>query len=84
MNRFTPSLKGEDVGAPGLGSTSLSLAVPMRVYITAARSPPRSEPAISQDLRPRKMPRGALSVDFEDTFAMLHALGVQYRFAPDP
>ncbi len=24
----------------------------------------------------------AFSVDFEDTFAMLHALGVQYRFSP--
>ncbi len=24
----------------------------------------------------------AFSIDFEDTFAMLHALGVQYRFSP--
>ena len=26
----------------------------------------------------------AFSVDFEDTFAMLHELGVQYRFSPNP
>ena len=31
----------------------MSLAVPISVYFTAARSPPRSHPAKSQDLRPR-------------------------------
>ena len=43
------------------GSTSLSLAVWISVYMTAARSPPRSEPANSQALRPRAMPRSARS-----------------------
>ena len=38
--------------AQACGSTTLSLAVPMRVYITAARSPLRSEPAKSKDRRP--------------------------------
>ena len=36
------------------GLMSLSFAVPMSVYITAARSPPRSEPANSHGLRPRQ------------------------------
>ena len=43
------------------GSTSLSLAVTMRVYIAAARSPPRSEPANSQERLPSAIPRIALS-----------------------
>jgi hypothetical protein len=43
------------------GLMSLSLAVPIRVYIAAARSPPRSEPANSHDRRPRAMPRKARS-----------------------
>ena len=43
------------------GSTSLSFAVPMSVYITAARTPPRSEPANSHDLRPSAIPRSARS-----------------------
>ena len=43
------------------GSTLLSLAVAISVYIAAARSPPRSEPAKSQFLRPMAMPRSARS-----------------------
>ena len=43
------------------GSMSLSLAVPIREYIAAARWPPRSEPAKSQDFRPRATPRSDLS-----------------------
>jgi hypothetical protein len=39
------------------GPMPLSLAVAMRVYIAAARSPPRSEPANSHDRRPSAMPR---------------------------
>jgi hypothetical protein len=35
--------------------------VTIRVYMKAARSPPRSEPAKSQDFRPRAMPRSARS-----------------------
>jgi len=36
-------------------------AVAISVYIAAARSPPRSEPAKSQFLRPMAMPRSARS-----------------------
>jgi hypothetical protein len=44
------------------GSMSLSLAVIMiSVAMTAARSAPRSDPANSQDLRPRAKPRRARS-----------------------
>ena len=43
------------------GSTLLSLAVPMRVYIAAARTPPRSEPQNSHDFRPKAIPLSALS-----------------------
>ena len=43
------------------GSISLSLAVPMRVYIAAVRPPPRSEPANNHDFRPRAKGLSALS-----------------------
>src|SRR5438477_408175 len=43
------------------GSMPLSFAVTIRVYIAAARSPPRSEPANSHDRRPSAMPRSARS-----------------------
>jgi hypothetical protein len=43
------------------GSTSFILAVTIRLYMNAARSPPRSEPANSHDLRPSAMPRRARS-----------------------
>jgi len=38
------------------GSMALSLAVPIMEYMKAARWPPRSEPAKSQDFRPRATP----------------------------
>src|ERR1700734_1668561 len=41
------------------GSTSLSFAVWMSVYMTAARSAPRSDPANSHDFLPRAKPRRA-------------------------
>src|SRR3546814_4482280 len=43
------------------GSTSLRRAVAMSVYMNAARSPPRSEPANSHDFLPRAMPLSARS-----------------------
>jgi hypothetical protein len=42
----------QDINEPGLGSTSLRRAVAIGLYMKAARSPPRSEPANSQALRP--------------------------------
>ena len=39
----------------------LSFAVPMSVYMNAARSPPRSEPANSHAFLPRATPRSARS-----------------------
>jgi hypothetical protein len=52
---------GQHIGEPGLGSMSLSFAVTISPYSSAARSPPRSEPAKSQALRPRARPRNARS-----------------------
>jgi hypothetical protein len=43
------------------GSTPLSFAVPITVYIAAARSPTGSEPANSHAWRPRAIPRRARS-----------------------
>ena len=43
------------------GSTSLSLAVVISVYMKAVLSPPRSEPQNSHALRPRATPRSARS-----------------------
>src|SRR3954447_17324138 len=39
------------------GSTSFILAVTIRLYMIAARSPPRSEPQNNHDFRPKAMPR---------------------------
>ena len=41
------------------GSTSFNLAVKIKLYITAARWPPRSEPANNHDFLPRAIPRSA-------------------------
>ena len=43
------------------GSMSLSLAVTIRLYMAAARMPPRSEPAKSHDFLPNAIPRSARS-----------------------
>ena len=43
------------------GSTPFILAVTMRPYMAAARSPPQSEPQNSHDLRPRAIPRSPRS-----------------------
>src|SRR6202040_2240272 len=43
------------------GSTLFNLAVTIRLYITAARWPPRSEPANNHDFLPRAIPRSARS-----------------------
>ena len=43
------------------GSTSFSLAVVISVYMAAARSPPRSDPANSQAFLPSAKPRSARS-----------------------
>src|SRR4051812_46765896 len=48
------------------GSTSFILAVTIRLYITAARSPPRSKPQNSHDFRPRAIPRRARSAALFD------------------
>src|ERR1700730_10849567 len=43
------------------GSTPFKRAVWINVYMIAVRSPPRSEPANSHDLRPSAMPRSSRS-----------------------
>ena len=48
------------------GSISLSFAVPISVYMTAALSAPRSEPAKSQDFLPSARPRNARSAALFD------------------
>jgi hypothetical protein len=44
-----------------LGSIPFNLAVAIREYMTAARCPPRSDPANSHDFLPRATPRSDLS-----------------------
>ena len=55
------AMRARTSASHALGSTSLSLAVVMREYMAAARSPPRSLPENSQAFRPRAMPRRARS-----------------------
>src|ERR1700757_634278 len=43
------------------GSTPFILAETIRLYMAAARRPPRSDPQNSQDLRPRAIPLRPLS-----------------------
>src|SRR4030081_3483087 len=43
------------------GSTPFILAVTMRLYMAAARCPPRSDPQNSHDFRPRAIPLSPLS-----------------------
>ena len=43
------------------GSTSFIFAETMRLYMAAARRPPRSDPQNNQDFLPNAMPRSALS-----------------------
>src|SRR5204862_4459920 len=43
------------------GSTPFILAVTIRLYMAAARCPPRSDPQNSHDFLPRAMPRSPLS-----------------------
>ena len=57
-----PAMRPRTSASQACGSTSLSLAVPMSVYIAAARTPPRSEPQNSHDFLPRAIPRSALSL----------------------
>src|ERR1700719_2595535 len=52
---------GQDVGQPGLRIDIVHLVVTIRLYITAARWPPRSEPASNHDFLPRAIPRSARS-----------------------
>lgn len=43
------------------GSTPFILAVMIKLYMEAARRPPRSEPQNNQEFRPRAMPRSDAS-----------------------
>src|SRR5262245_49300242 len=47
------AMRASTSASQACGSMSFILAVTMRLYMAAARWPPRSEPAKSHDLRPR-------------------------------
>lgn len=67
--RIAASLRRSTSASQACGSTSLSLAVSISVNIAAAPSPPRSEPAKSQTLRPSAIPRSARSECHRDPAA---------------
>jgi hypothetical protein len=56
----------QNVGEPSLRIMSFILAVTIRLYMIAARSPPRSEPQNNHDFLPRAMPRTARSAALLD------------------
>src|SRR4051812_42257330 len=56
-----PAMRARTSASQACGSTSFNLAVTIRLYIAAARCPPRSEPANSHDFLPRAIPRSARS-----------------------
>ncbi len=55
------AMRASTSASQACGSMSFILAVTMRLYITAARCPPRSEPQNSHDRRPRAIPLRARS-----------------------
>src|SRR3954447_15740424 len=56
-----PAMRARTSASQACGSISFNLAVTIRLYIAAARCPPRSEPANSHDFLPRAIPRKARS-----------------------
>ena len=56
-----PAMRASTSASQACGSMSFILAVTISLYIAAARSPPRSEPANNHDFLPRAMPRRARS-----------------------
>jgi hypothetical protein len=52
---------GEDIGQLGLGGDVVELGGDLKLYMNAARWPPRSLPANIHARRPRATPRNALS-----------------------
>src|SRR4029077_13650524 len=60
------AMRARTSASQACGSTSFILAETMRLYMAAARSPPRSEPAKSHDFLPRAMPRSARSAALFD------------------
>src|SRR5204862_3556861 len=51
------AMRARTSASQACGSTSFILAVTIRLYMIAARSPPRSEPQNNHDFRPKAMPR---------------------------
>ena len=60
------AMRARTSASQACGSTSFILAVTIRLYMAAARWPPRSEPQNSHDFRPRAMPRSARSAALFD------------------
>src|SRR4029077_6500110 len=52
-----PAMRARTSASQACGSISFILAVTIRLYIAAARSPPRSEPQNNHDFRPKAIPR---------------------------
>src|SRR5438445_6061746 len=60
------AMRARTSASQACGSMLFNLAVTIRLYIAAARCPPRSEPANNHDFRPRAMPRNARSAALFD------------------
>src|SRR5665213_956725 len=56
-----PAIRASTSASQACASILFILAVTIRLYIAAARCPPRSEPANNHDFLPRAMPRNARS-----------------------
>src|SRR5439155_22932328 len=56
-----PAMRASTSASQVCGSMSFIFAVTIRLYMAAARWPPRSEPVKSHDLRPRAIPPSARS-----------------------
>src|SRR5580704_11394939 len=60
------AIRARTSASQACGSTSFILAVTMRLYMAAARLPPRSDPQNNHDFLPRAMPRRARSAALFD------------------
>ena len=57
---------GDDIRKPRLRIDAIHLGVPIRLYMAAARRPPRFDPRNSQDFRPRALPLSPHSASLLD------------------
>src|SRR5258705_5765892 len=71
------AMRARTSASQACGSTSFILAVTIRLYMTAVRCPPRSEPQNNYDFRPRAIPRTPRSAALFDRQIAVVGVGLE-------